>query len=201
MPPGGPTRGGPLRPAGAAGASRVAPWLALAAVVLATSLPGLPQAQGAGKPEPPAGRREAPGTERSEYLWSKTVRGDFGEVVETVKQTVARQNFPVGQVLDYEMSFGRRLRQLGGGQLPFRHYKVVEFCNVSLAIRSLAADPRMGVFLPCRMVVYQLTEGGPITLLAVNPRFMPAVLHNEKLQPIAARVEELIREIFDAMDF
>lgn len=140
------------------------------------------------------------GEVRGPYLWSKTVSGDFEQVVEDIKGAVARRNFPVGAVRDYRESFSRRQKQIGGGTLPFAHYTIIEFCNVQLAIKSLSTDLRMGIFLPCRMVVFSPPSGEKITLMTINPSFMATALDNSSLAPIAREVEAVIREIFQSVE-
>jgi len=143
----------------------------------------------------------APGKEvRGEFLWMKTVRGEFERVVENVKAAAAVKNFPTNNVRDYEKTFGERIRQLGGGTMPFRHYRIIEFCNVMLAMRTLSEDLRMGVFMPCRMVVFAREENGPVTLVTVNPHFMVAVMENPALKPMAAEVEAVIETIFELVE-
>ncbi|MEE8435267.1 MAG: DUF302 domain-containing protein [bacterium] len=140
------------------------------------------------------------GEVRGPYLWIKTVSGDFEQVVEDIKGAVASRNFPVGAVRDYRESFSRRLKQIGGGSLPFEHYRIIEFCNVQLAIKSLSIDLRMGIFMPCRIVVFSPAGGEKITLMTVNPSFMAKALDNPALAPIAREVEAVIREIFQAVE-
>ena len=40
------------------------------------------------------------------------------------------------------------------------NYRIFDFCNVSYAVRQLSTDLRMGVFMPCKLVIYQEREGG-----------------------------------------
>lgn len=141
------------------------------------------------------------GEQRAGFLWSKTVRGDFEEIVETIKSAAARKNFPTNKVRNYKKSFDKRLEQTGGRKFPYAQYKILEICNVMLAIESLRLDPRMGIFMPCRVVVYARPGSDEVTLMTVNPRFMPATLKNPALDAIAVRVEAVILEIFAALDF
>ncbi len=158
------------------------------AVVWAALLLGLVSA--------PALAMEPVGERRGPFLWSKTVEGTFGQVVDDLKTAVASMNFPVGTIKDYRVSLGRRLEQLGGGTLPFEHYQIIEFCNVQLALKALSTDLRIGIFMPCRMVVFAARGADRVTLMTVNPDFMVKALDNPEVRVFSTRVEAVIREIF-----
>lgn len=144
---------------------------------------------------------ESGGGQRGAFLWSKTVTGDFEEVLENVRSALGRKNFPLNNIRNYRESFNKRLQQTGGDKLPYAQYQLLEFCNVMLAIEALRKDARMGVFMPCRIVLYSRPGSGEVTLMTVNPRFMPKILNNPELASIAARVEAVILEIFESVDF
>lgn len=136
------------------------------------------------------------GEQRGDFLWVKTVAGDFQQVVDDIKDAVASLNFPVGSIKDYQKSFGARIKQLGQGKLPFQQYQIIEFCNVQLALKALSADLRMGIFMPCRVVVFSPPGGGLVTIMTVNPAFMTKTLDNPNLAVIAKEVEGVIRAVF-----
>ena len=141
------------------------------------------------------------GEVRGPYLWQKTVQGDFGTVVEMARDALSIANFPVNNVRDYRESLSRRFEQIGEGTPPFAHYRILDFCNVQFAARNLKTDLRMGIFKPCKLVIYQALEGGEVTLMTVNPEFMPTILGNPALIPAAKELEAVIREVFDSVDF
>ena len=85
--------------------------------------------------------------------------------------------------------------------MPFAQYRILDFCNVMFAVRNLTTDLRMGIFKPCKLVIYQQREGGEVTLLTVNPDFMAKVLENPALIPSLRKLEAAIREVFDSVDF
>ena len=168
-------------------------FIAFAAVLLATAWLTVPSAASRDS--------DSGGGRRGAYLWTKTVRGDFEEVLENVRSALGRRNFPVNNVRNYRENFNKRISQTGGEKLPYAQYQALEFCNVMLAIEALRKDARMGVFMPCRIVMFSRLGSGEVTLMTVNPRFMPRILDNAELAPIAARVEAAILEIFESVDF
>jgi len=135
------------------------------------------------------------------YVLSRTVEGDFDEVLTNVKDALGRKNFPVTNVRDYRKSLLERYAQVGGGTLPFHRYNIVEGCNLELAQSALRTDPGIGVFLPCRVVIFQKEENGPIKVMAVNPAVMPWALNNPALGTVAEQVAEAMDEALKTADF
>jgi len=134
---------------------------------------------------------------REEYLWTKTVPGPFQKVLDNVRIAVSTMNFPVINERDYEKSFKERFRQLGEGTLPFQHYRIIETCNLMLALEALKTDPRMGAFLPCRIILFQELNQDTVTLLSVNPEFMHQALKNTALAPVAKQVGRMVESVFE----
>lgn len=128
-------------------------------------------------------------------------KGRFEEVLANVKGALSRKNFPVSRVRDYRQSLEKRFAQTGGGSLPFHQYVIIETCNLAMAGTALETDPRMGVFFPCRVVVYQLKPNGPVEVLTANPRFMAAIMNNPDLNVMADQLEDAMKEVLDSMDF
>ena len=50
----------------------------------------------------------------------------------------------------------------------FRRYRIVGACNPSLAHAALQIDPRVGVLLPCNVVIYE-SDHGTAVIGAVDP--------------------------------
>ena len=163
-------------------------------------IPGLAVAAESTKPGMGTEAAQAIG-ERGSFLWIKTVQGEFQDVVDAVLSATSIKNFPVSGGRNYKESYTRRLQQLGGGELPFKEYRILEFCNVQLAMQAMAADLRIGIFMPCRLVVFQGRTGNTITLMTVNPDFMLRTLKTPELETFTREVEAVILEIFNAVEF
>ena len=62
-------------------------------------------------------------------------------------------------------------------------YLILGACSPPLAHRALAADRRIGLLLPCNVVVR--AEAGQTVTEALDPRAMVAVAGEASLQPVA----------------
>ena len=62
-------------------------------------------------------------------------------------------------------------------------------CNPPLAHRALSADRRIGLLLPCNVVIR--TEAGQTVVEALDPQAMVAVTGEPSLQPVADEAARL----------
>ena len=70
-------------------------------------------------------------------------------------------------------------------------------CNPPLAHRALAADRRIGLLLPCNVVVR--TEAGQTVIEALDPQTMVAVAGQPALQPVADEAASRLRAALDSV--
>jgi len=76
-------------------------------------------------------------------------------------------------------------------------YLILGACNPALAHRALAADRRIGLLLPCNVVVR--AEAGETVIEAVDPQTMVAVTGQRSLQPVADEAAARLRTALDSL--
>lgn len=153
---------------------------ALAAVALLPAL--LLLARGSGE----AGERGS--VERTEELLVLTVKGPIQEVLTTLQAAIARRNYFVAGINHLDDTLRRRAADLGRS-FDFDHYKILSFCNLTLADEALAADPAVGAFMPCRLVLYSRKGSPEVVILTMRPTFLARVFRSTEVQRLATRVE------------
>ena len=72
---------------------------------------------------------------------------------------------------------------------------VIYFCNFSFLYRALAIDPRVGLFLPCRITVVE--ENGVVTVTSTNPLYMSRFFNNKKLDRLCEEMHEVYLDIVE----
>ncbi|WP_456474959.1 DUF302 domain-containing protein [Candidatus Pyrohabitans sp.] len=83
-----------------------------------------------------------------EFHYTKAAKGDFEAVVEHLQRLAKEEGFGVLAVHDIKESLARK----GVDFIPF---KIVEICNPLLAAEALKKDINLGIFLPCKVNVYE----------------------------------------------
>ncbi len=119
----------------------------------------------------------------------KTTR-PYASTLSAVQDAAKTEEFKISGVHDIAAS----LRKEGIEREP---YAVVEVCKAELAAQVLKAEPRFGVFMPCRIAVYQ--QGGDTIVTTVLPTrlltFFPA---KPEVKAATLQVDRVIKTIIDS---
>ena len=76
-------------------------------------------------------------------------------------------------------------------------YLILGACNPPLARRALDADRKIGLLLPCNVVVR--TAGAQTIIEALNPQVMVEVAGQPSLKPVADEATSRIRAALDSL--
>lgn len=118
-----------------------------------------------------------------------TVNGGFSEVLERTKNALKDQGFGVLSEIDVSAN----LREKLGTEIE--PYTILGVCNACLAKAAIEAEPAVGVFLPCTVVVRQ--NGGHVVVHAQDPALADAIIGNDDLIPISSAARQGILAALD----
>ena len=79
-----------------------------------------------------------------------------------------------------------------------KNFKIY-FCNFDFLNRALAIDPRVGLFLPCRITAIE--EKGKVTVMATNPLYMSPLFNNEELHKLCQDMHDVYVDIVEESTF
>ena len=123
-----------------------------------------------------------------EFHFSKRVSLPFEEVVDKVISELKKQGFGVASTIDIRETFEKKLN------INFRNYVILGACNPRYAYEALLEEDKLGVFLPCNVVV-QEHENGEIEVSMVNPEEMIHSTDNLNLRTFATEIKEQLLEV------
>jgi uncharacterized protein (DUF302 family) len=115
----------------------------------------------------------------------------FAEAVTRVREALQAQGFGVLTEIDVQATLHDKLGQ------DIEDYLILGACNPPLAHQALDADRRIGLLLPCNVVVR--TAGGQTVIEALNPQIMAEVTGQPSLQPVADEATSKIRAALDSL--
>lgn len=72
---------------------------------------------------------------------------------------------------------------------------IVYFCNFQLLYDALAVDPRVGLFLPCRVTAVE--ENGKVNVYAVNPKRLSRLFNNYELDVLCTEMYDTYTSIIE----
>lgn len=123
-----------------------------------------------------------------EYTVHRTLSGSFDDVVQRVTDALRAEGFGVLSDIDVQATLKSKLGE------NFRPYRILGACNPPLAHRALLAEPRVGVMLPCNVVV-QETGDRSVEVAAINPAAPMKAIGNPALDAVAAEVGERLSRV------
>ena len=115
----------------------------------------------------------------------------FAEAVARVREALKTQGFGVLTEIDVQATLRDKLGQ------DMEDYLILGACNPPLAHRALDADRKIGMLLPCNVVVR--TAGGQTIIEALNPQDMMEVAGQPALKPVADEATSRIRAALDSL--
>ncbi len=114
---------------------------------------------------------------------------DLKTTVENVKRAAVGRNFRIIHVQNLESGLFDEKR-------VDRKQVIIYFCNFNFINNALSLDPRVGMFMPCRITAIE-HDDGTVELLAVNPRYMSWVFNNAELDESCSRMHDLYTAIME----
>lgn len=126
-----------------------------------------------------------------EYAYTKKVSYPFTEALEQTKASLAAEGFGILTEVDVKETMKKKLG------VEYDNYVILGACNPPLAHSALQAEKKIGLFLPCNVVVYE--EDGAVIVSAIRPSIAMSVITNEALQAVATQAETKLTAAIDAL--
>lgn len=126
------------------------------------------------------------------YAIGTTLAAPYEETVPRVKQALKDEGFGVLSEIDVQGALKEKLGIERG------KYLIIGACNPQLAHKALEAEPDLGVFLPCNVIVYEAADGTRVR--AIDPQSMLGQIENPVLDQIADEVKRRFTRVIAALD-
>ncbi len=127
-----------------------------------------------------------------QYYIAKTLKGaDFEDTVAAVIKALGAEGFGVLTYIDVAATLKKKLGE------DMRPYRILGACKPALAHKALSAEDKIGVMLPCNVIV-QTVDGG-VEVAAVDPTVAMARVDNPALAPLAQEVRSNLQRVIDAL--
>ena len=126
------------------------------------------------------------------FTIDKTIESDFAGAVERTTAALKAEGFGVLSSIDIAATLKSKLG------VDLRPYTILGACNPPLAHQALTAEPKIGVMLPCNVVVQQL-DSGMIQVSAIDPGIAMQAVDNPGLAKVASEVTDKLRRAVAAI--
>lgn len=113
---------------------------------------------------------------------------DFQTTLDNVKRAAVGKNFRIIR----EQFLDEGLADTGQEN---RDQRMVYFCNFQQINEALAIDPRVGLFMPCRVTVVQ--RGDVVEVMSINPKYLSPLFNNSYLNRACDEMYRFYRDILE----
>lgn len=124
------------------------------------------------------------------YYFAKSVDDDFDGAIERVTEALADTGFGVLTTIDVSTTLKKKI------DVDFEKYTILGACSPGYAHKALLAENKIGVMLPCNVIVRQAT-GDKVEVAVVDPMASMQAIENPDLGSIATEVQTKLREMID----
>ncbi|KEO53027.1 DUF302 domain-containing protein [Thioclava pacifica] len=121
------------------------------------------------------------------YTIDTVLSGDFDAVEAKVREALAAKGFGVLTEINVSATMKAKLDK----DMP--RYKILGACNPKLAFEAISHVPRIGVMLPCNVILRETDEG--IAVSAVDPVASMLAVENDDLVEVASQVRQMLAEV------
>lgn len=126
------------------------------------------------------------------YYFSKVVDDKFDDAIERVTKHLADAGFGVLTTIDVSATLKKKL------DVDFQRYTILGACNPGFAYKALQAEDKIGVMLPCNVIV-QETSDGKVEVSAVDPMASMMAIQNETLGGVATQVQGMLKNVIEGL--
>lgn len=127
------------------------------------------------------------------YYFNKVVKTkSFEEAIDQVTKALKEEGFGVLTEINIHDAFKEKLG------VDFKRYKILGACNPGFAHKALLAEDKVGVFLPCNVIVEE-HENGDIEVSAVDPIASMGAIKNESLGGLALDVQTKMKTVINRL--
>ena len=126
------------------------------------------------------------------YYFSKMLHTSFSDAAEKVTAALMAEGFGVISEIDLHEKIKLKLG------VDFKKYRILGACNPAFSYQALQAEDKIGVMLPCNVLVIEQGEN-EIEIAAVNPADSMMSVHNSVVAEVASLVGENLKKALDRL--
>lgn len=128
----------------------------------------------------------------SNFGFGKPVPGSFDDAVTKVTDELAKEGFGVLTEIDVKATMKKKIDK----DMP--SYKILGACNPHIASQAIAAEPDIGLLLPCNVLVRE-DDAGQVFVGFMDPNAVMGLVDDPRVVPLASKVREILERVLDAV--
>lgn len=126
------------------------------------------------------------------YYFSKTLKIPYDDAIKKVTDELKKEGFGILTEIDVKETLKKKL------DVDFQKYRILGACNPSYAYKALQSEDKIGLMLPCNVIV-QETPDGQVEVAAIDPIASMQAVDNSELGEVASGVQSKLRKVIDCL--
>ena len=122
------------------------------------------------------------------YYVTKTVARSFDETLAKLTDELKKEGFGILTEIDVKETLKKKLN------VDFRRYRILGTCNPPFAYEALQAEDKIGILLPCNVIIQEKGDG-QVEVSAIDPIETMKVVGNAKLATLAEQVQAKLKRV------
>ena len=128
------------------------------------------------------------------YYFNKVLKGkSFNDAIDLVTDELKKEGFGILTEIDVKETLKSKI------DVDFKKYKILGACNPHFAYEALQSEDKIGVLLPCNVIV-QEHENGAVEISAVNPMASMSAVQNKTLGELASKVQLKLIKVINSLN-
>ena len=128
------------------------------------------------------------------YYFNKVLKGkSFNDAIDLVTAELKKEGFGILTEIDVKETLKSKI------DVDFKKYKILGACNPHFAYEALQSEDKIGVLLPCNVIV-QEHENGAVEVSAVNPMASMSAVQNKNLGELASKVQLKLIKVINSLN-
>jgi len=117
------------------------------------------------------------------YYISKKIKSTFDEAENKIIEELKKVGFGILTEINVQETLKKKLNA------DFRRYKILGACNPHYAHNALQLEDKIGVLLPCSVIIQELEGSDEIEVAIMNPIEAMKAVGNSELLKYAEEIE------------
>jgi len=126
------------------------------------------------------------------YYFSKVLSLSFNEAVKRVTEGLKQQGFGILTQIDLKEKFKEKLNK------DFNDYVILGACNPAMAYEALQAENKIGLMLPCNVIVQKRSDS-KIEIAIIDPVASMQAIDNPSLKALALKVQQKLKVCIESL--
>ena len=128
------------------------------------------------------------------YYFNKVLVGkSFDAAIELVTAELKNEGFGVLTEIDVKETLKKKI------DVDFKKYKILGACNPHFAHKALSSEDKIGVLLPCNVIVEE-HENGEVEVSVVDPIASMGAVENKALGSLALEVQQKLLKVLENLN-